>query len=612
MTLTAVGVTDTQTAPAGALTTGPTCPASPRRPPPAPPPSPPPWPPASRPPSPPPTRLTQADLEQRLGQRLGHGHRHPADRPGRHLAAVDGHGHHAQTPALTVVKSVTSTGPYNTVGQTIDYQFVATNTGNVTLTAVGVTDTQTAPAGACHRADLLVAVTGPDGTCTSTDEHHPGLPGQAATFTATYTITQADLDNGSVTDSATATGTPPTGPAVTATPSTASVTIAQTAGADRRQVGHLDRPLQHGRPGDRPTSSSPPTPATSPSPRSASPTPRPPRPAARPRADLPVALAGPRHLHGHERTTLLPGQSATFTATYTLTQADLNNGSVADSATATRHPADRPARHLAPRRRPRSTVARTPALTVVKTVTSTGPYNTVGQTIAYQFVATNTGNVTLTRSASPTPRPPRPGPSPPGRPASAAQHRPAPAPARPHHPGRRPVGHLHRHLHAHPGRPRQRLGGRLGHRHRHPADRHRRSPRPRRPPRCPTAQTPALTVVKSVTSTGPYNTVGQTIDYQFVATNTGNVTLTAVGVTDTQTAPAGALATGPTCRPRPPPRPPAPARRTTLAPGQSATFTATYTLTQADLDNGSVNDSATASGTPPTGPASPRPRRRPP
>ena len=49
------------------------------------------------------------------------------------------------------------------------------------------------------------------------------------------------------------------------------------------------------------------------------------------------------------------------------------------------------------------------------------------------------------------------------------------------------------------------------------------------------------------------------------------------------------------------PRPRAAARGscTTLAPGQSATFTATYTLTQAGLDNGSVNDSATASGTPP-------------
>ena len=41
--------------------------------------------------------------------------------------------------------------------------------------------------------------------------------------------------------------------------------------------------------------------------------------------------------------------------------------------------------------------------------------------------------------------------------------------------------------------------------------------------------------------------MGQTVTYQFVATNTGNVTLTGVGVADTQTAPAGSLASGPTC-----------------------------------------------------------------
>ena len=58
-------------------------------------------------------------------------------------------------PAISVVKSVTSSGPYNAVGQTVSYQFVATNIGNVTLSSVGITDTQTAPAGrAYQRAQL--------------------------------------------------------------------------------------------------------------------------------------------------------------------------------------------------------------------------------------------------------------------------------------------------------------------------------------------------------------------------------------------------------------------------------------------------------------------------
>lgn len=87
------------------------------------------------------------------------------------------------------------------------------------------------------------------------------------------------------------------------------------------------------------------------------------------------------------------------------------------------------------------------------------------------------------------------------------------------------------------------------------------------------------------------NALGQTVTYSLVVTNTGNVALTDVSVSDTQTSPAGALTSGPTCP------------QSTLAAGASETCTATYTVTQADIDNGSINDSATATGMPPTGPA---------
>ena len=40
----------------------------------------------------------------------------------------------------------------------------------------------------------------------------------------------------------------------------------------------------------------------------------------------------------------------------------------------------------------------------------------------------------------------------------------------------------------------------------------------------------------------------------------------------------------------------------TLAPGGSFTFTATYTPTQAEIDAGSVRNTATPTGTPPSGP----------
>jgi uncharacterized repeat protein (TIGR01451 family) len=95
-----------------------------------------------------------------------------------------------------------------------------------------------------------------------------------------------------------------------------------------------------------------------------------------------------------------------------------------------------------------------------------------------------------------------------------------------------------------------------------------------------------LAIVKSADKSS-VSTVGQVITYSFLVTNTGNVTMSNVVVDDTQLKPAVALTSGPTCP------------VTTLAPGASTTCTATYTVTQADLDNGSVNDSATATGTPP-------------
>ena len=111
-------------------------------------------------------------------------------------------------------------------------------------------------------------------------------------------------------------------------------------------------------------------------------------------------------------TSLVPGQSATFTATYTVTQADLDNGG---STTPPPPPAPRrPGRgHLVALDGHRP-ATQTPSLTVAKSTTP--PTTAVGQTITYSITATNAGNLTLTNLSVTDPTPPSaPVPRPPGR-----------------------------------------------------------------------------------------------------------------------------------------------------------------------------------------------------
>ncbi|MGD2205130.1 DUF7507 domain-containing protein, partial [Microbacterium maritypicum] len=84
--------------------------------------------------------------------------------------------------------------------------------------------------------------------------------------------------------------------------------------------------------------------------------------------------------------------------------------------------------------------------------------------------------------------------------------------------------------------------------------------------------------------------MGQEITYSFVVTNTGNVTLTDVTVDEGVFTGSGSLSAI-TC----------PAGAASLAPGLQVVCTASYVLTQADVDSGSVSNTATATGTPPTG-----------
>ena len=105
-------------------------------------------------------------------------------------------------------------------------------------------------------------------------------------------------------------------------------------------------------------------------------------------------------------------------------------------------------------------------------------------------------------------------------------------------------------------------------------------------------QLPSIDIVKditSITNPDPTNpdryTDGSTINYEITATNTGNVTLTGVTVTDT-------AITNLTCTGGP-----------DLAPGDTINCTGSYDTTQTDVDAGSVTNTATADGTAPDGTA---------
>ena len=284
---------------------------------------------------------------------------------------------------------------------------------------------------------------------------------------------------------------------------------------------------------------------------------------------------------------LAPAAQVTCTATYTVTQADIDGGTVSNTATATGTPPTGPDLVSPP-----STVTipgnQNPAITVVKSATP-ATLTAAGQTVSYSFAVTNTGNVTLTDATVTetafTGSGTRPRVS---CPAGAALLLPgarvtctatyvatqddvdaglisntATATATP------PAGDT-------------------------------------TPVSAPSTATvtitphPGLTMVKSASpSDAAHFNVGQLVTYSFVITNTGNVTLKNVAPTEGTFTGSGTLSV-PTC----------PAGAASLAPGAQVTCTASYTVTQADIDGGTVSNTATATGTPPTGPDRCRRRRR--
>ena len=450
-----------------------------------------------------------------------------------------------QAPQITVSKTAAPAGggALAQLGDTVNYSFLVTNTGNVTLHNVGITDSKVA------------TVTCPETTL---------APQAQTTCSATYTVTQADVDAGEVVNTATSHGTPPGGatpidsepddavvPTELPAPQIAVVKHAQlTADANGNALAN---------PGDQITYT--------------------------------FTVTNPGNVTLHDvsvtdpkagattcaATTLAPQASTTCTATepYSVTQADVDHGSVDNTATAHGTPptgtavtATDSATVPTPVRNPRLLLEKSAALN--DTAGGTDGFADVGETIDYTFRVLNIGNVTVTDIAvtddlagtvtcNVTTL----------APLAVAQC----AATDPYAVTQADfdAGVIHNTATA--------AGAFDG------------DPVTSNPDSTDTFSTehdPIIAITKTATlvdSNGNnVGDVGESITYGFTVFNTGNVTLTDVGVTDAK---AGTV----TCA------------TTTLAPHTSTDCTADdpYQIVQADIDAGSVDNTATAQGTPPTG-----------
>ena len=118
-------------------------------------------------------------------------------------------------PAVTLVKSAAESS-YDAAGQTINYNYLITDTGNVALANVGIIDSHPG----------LKGLSCPDATL---------APSAAETCAATYQVTPADLAARSIVNTATAQGTPP-GAATPISSSPSSVTVPLAAIGILKQV----------------------------------------------------------------------------------------------------------------------------------------------------------------------------------------------------------------------------------------------------------------------------------------------------------------------------------------------------------------------------------------
>ncbi len=458
-----------------------------------------------------------------------------------------------QNPSIVLVKSLASNADEDgsgslSTGDTITYQFVTTNDGDVTLDLVTITDPLPGlSALSCAPGAGSALATGASMTCT-----------------ATYSVTQGDVDSGSIDNTATVAAERPGGdpgdpgddvtdmdnhsvlipaePAIDLTKTMSGSADEDTSG-DVTVGDTLSYEFLVKNTGNVTLNS--------------------------------VGVTDPLiGVVSCPIATLAPGGTTTCTGTHVVTLDDVNAGFVINTATATgTDPNDTDVTDDDAIATP---VGTNPAITLVKTLASNADEDgsggvSISDTLTYSFVATNTGDVSLSavRVVDPLPglsvlscSPVQPAALDPGDSISCTATYSVTQ-------TNVDQGQVRNTATAEGLAPDSSLVSEID------------------DEVVLVAQTASISLDKFVAGNADEDGSGgitrdDTLTYQFEATNTGNVTLTGVNISDPLPG-LGAMS----C---------VPAEPTTLFPGETIVCTAEYVVTQTDVDNTQISNTATASG----------------
>src|SRR5664280_1027490 len=437
-----------------------------------------------------------------------------------------------KTATVSIVKTVSGTIP-TSVGGTLSWDLVVTNTGNVTLSNLVVTDTKAVVTGS------------PVATL---------APGVSVTLTASHILTQADVDAGSYSNQAVVTGKDPQGndvtdnsgttgttddPTVIPIPKTATVSIVKTvSGTIPTSVGGtLSWDLVVTNTGNVTLSNL-------------------------------VVTDTKADVTGSPIATLAPGVSVTLTASHILTQADVDAGTYINQASVIgQDPQDIDVTDDSGTSGTNDDptiidIIKTATVSIVKTVSGTIP-TSVGGTLSWDLVVTNTGNVTLknlvvTDTKADVTGSPIATLAPGASVTLTASHilTQADVDAGTYINQASVIGQDPQDIDV--------------------TDDSGTSGTNDDPTIIDIIKTATVSIVKTVSGTIP-TSVGGTLSWDLVVTNTGNVTLKNLVVTDTKADVTGSPIA-------------------TLAPGVSVTLTASHILTQADVDAGTYINQASVIG----------------